>query len=108
MLRQQSGVGLIAQVVMLLGIVCHVMMGLATDPTNFVLQTVTHIAKDHRNYSVRTQKFTAAPAAKCSITRQWFTPVDVAWAFRRVPTKRTGDITTLCREREFDQSGFEK
>ena len=30
---------------MLLGIVCHVIMGLATDPTNFVLQTVTLIIK---------------------------------------------------------------
>ncbi|KAJ7738839.1 hypothetical protein DFH07DRAFT_965938 [Mycena maculata] len=39
------GVGLIAQVMMLLGIVCHVIMGLGTDPTNFVLQTVTLIIK---------------------------------------------------------------
>ncbi|KAF7340362.1 hypothetical protein MVEN_01955500 [Mycena venus] len=36
---------MIAQVMILLGIVCHVIIGLGTDPTNFVLQTVTLLIK---------------------------------------------------------------
>ncbi|KAJ7431595.1 hypothetical protein B0H11DRAFT_2298156 [Mycena galericulata] len=36
---------LIAQVMILLGIVCHVIIGLGTDPTNFVLQTVMLLIK---------------------------------------------------------------
>lgn len=35
----------IAQVTILLGIICHFIIGLGTDPTNFVLQTVTLLIK---------------------------------------------------------------
>src|ERR1700761_266927 len=45
---------LVAQVMILLGIVCHVIMGLGTDPTNFILATVTLIIK--MVMSLRTRK----------------------------------------------------
>ncbi|KAF8180541.1 hypothetical protein K438DRAFT_1768449 [Mycena galopus ATCC 62051] len=49
-------------------------------------------------YCVHTRKFTAAPAGRSGIVRQWFIPVDVAWEFDRAETKEPEHHCTVLRK----------